>query len=639
MRSRMCLLLAVVLLTAPSVAAAQNPVADFLKKVDRLAKKIACPAGDAACNEKNKTATPEPGQGGAGAPPSLAATSQVTPLAPASTLYQEAAVSDDGMRAAGVVAKGSRFAVMVDGQEGAVFDEIHQVLGASGRAPAVTFGPGGRTYAYAGKRGGKVIAVVNGKEGPPFDKVVGETQPGPTQGRVFHFSDDGERVAYVGQPATAVPGVQVVTDGVAGPTYAGVLQVIFAGGRLAYAAQKAPARKLVVVIDGKEGPEFDSVSPLLGNREGHVAYVGVRGMTWTVVLDGAELRTHQRPAEEFNPMAFVLSPSKARVAYAATVRTPGSQVDQQALHVDGKPVRTAMGFGDVVFSPDGTRLAAALMEDSTSGWKVMCDDWTSLSYKGLPPTTATSPEFSNLQFSADSRRFAFIASNGQKSFAVVDREESDGYAVIRNFRFSPDSRRYAFEAFTGNVAPVVGWYVVVDGKPGPKLYQLTDDSLTFSPDGTRVAYAGMTSVSEGVAVIDGAPQKANLAPFQPRAAKAPALWGRRMRTHFAFSPDGRRVAYVGQLLNGTGQTVALVDGEPQGTAHLFAYPTFSADGRHFAYAAWFNQKWHLRVNGRSTEIDGEVFEIPRVLAFQPDGTLRMLVVKDGMLNRVVATLK
>jgi hypothetical protein len=639
MPSRLCLLFAAVVSAAPSGAAAQNPVTDFLKKVDRLAKKVACPAGDAACNEKNKPPAPEPGQSGAGALPALGATFEVTPLAPASTLQNVVAVSDDGTRAAGVVAKGSRFAVMVDGQVGPVFDGIQAGVGSTGYQPPVAFGPAGRSVAYVAKRDGKAIAVVNGKEGPPFDRIDAERAQGPAQGRVFHFSGDGDRVAYVGvtQPPQGLGTSQVVVDGVAGPVYQRVSGVMFAGARLAYLAQKG--RNAVVVIDGKEGPEFDGVASLQGNGDGHVAYVGTRGMAWSVVVDGVEVRTHQRPAEEFYPLAFVLAPSGPRVAYAAVVRTQGNPSDQQTLYVDGKPLRTAVGFRDIVFSPDGARLAVAFMETLSGGMKVMCDDWTSLSYQGVSETSATSPEYRNLQFSPDGKRFAFIASNGQKSFAVVDREESDGYAVIRNFRFSADSRRYAFEAFTGNVGPVVGWYVVVDGKPGPKLYQLTDGSLTFSPDGSRVAYAGQFTVMESVAVIDGATQKAAVTPFQPRAAKAPELWGRRLRTFFAFSPDGKRLAYAGQLMNATGQTVAIVDGQAQGTAHLFANPTFSPDGRRFAHAAWFNQKWHLRVDGRSVEMDGELFEIPRALAFEPDGRLRMLVVKDGMLNKVVATLK
>lgn len=181
---------------------------------------------------------------------------------------------------------------------------------------------------------------------------------------------------------------------------------------------------------------------------------------------------------------------------------------------------------------------------------------------------------------------------------------------------------------------------MVDGKEGPKTNEIKRDSLTFSPDGSRVAYAG-ASIAESMAVIDGQVLKVPIGAFQPRQAKATVRWRGVLTRHFAFSADGKRLAYINGAPPSAGGASALVlDGQITGArGHLFAFPTFSADGRRFACAAWLNQKWVLVVDGKSMPMDGELYEVPLALAFQDDGSVRVLLVKDNMLHRVVVTGK
>ena len=191
----------------------------------------------------------------------------------------------------------------------------------------------------------------------------------------------------------------------------------------------------------------------------------VPGASWVVVLDGAEGKVHQGPVEQFDGRSIVLSPKKGRVAYVVLVRQQDSRNESADLYVDGKVFRSANSFNDLTFSPDGTRLGGSVVEVNLTGTQrhyVFVDDWNSLDYRaaggGLPGQS--------LYFSPDSKRFAFVAANGMSSFMIVDREESSGYAEIKNFQFSSDSRRYAFEARYPSGGESV---VVVDGKEGAKL--------------------------------------------------------------------------------------------------------------------------------------------------------------------------
>ena len=78
----------------------------------------------------------------------------------------------------------ARFAMVIDGQEGPVFDQI-ALLGArpgvAGKMPA-EFSRNGKRVAYVGKRGGEEIAVIDGKEDTPYMQILGAWTPGAHAG-------------------------------------------------------------------------------------------------------------------------------------------------------------------------------------------------------------------------------------------------------------------------------------------------------------------------------------------------------------------------------------------------------------------------------------------------------------------------
>lgn len=642
-----------VCLSSTAMAHQWDPLRRVREKAEQLRKKIECAVNDAACIEKAQkdgadvktipappgAQVPGPGQAGVAAATSapLNVVFSSTPVAPmrVPSIVESVVVSDDGARVAGIAMRGSRYVVVIDGQDGPPFDQIGPSSShASGQAAqgAAAFGPGGKRVAYVGVREGKKVVVIDGKEGPPFRTI--ETIPSPDSGNpgrlmaYFLFSDDGSRVAYVAtNPAAGNPPIlsQVVLDGTPGPRYAGIKQMIFAGTRHAYVALR-PDGKDVLVVDGKEQAfAFDGLQSLQGNKEGHIAVLGNRNDSYSVIVDGVEGKAHPHPDEGISG-GFKLAPSGKRVAYA--VRSNRATGPAAQLYVDGKSVRTAVGFSNMVFSPDGTRLAGTLHDTMSSKVKVFVDEWTSLEYDAQ-----TGP----IVFSPDSKRFACVVSNGP-GFVIVDGKESPAHGAIEDLQFSADSRHYAYVAGVRSPQGTHdGWTVVVDGKEGPTMVEVKRHSVTFSPDGSRVAYAGTTGFSNSLIVIDGQEHKMGVTSFKPRIPKMLLEWGRRVERWFVFSSDGKRVAYVRGAVPQGGHMVSVVDGQPQAPGHLFAFPTFSADGKRFAHIAWFNQKWFLSIDGKTAPIDGDVFEAPNSLAFQDDGSVRFLVVKDNMVHRVVAT--
>jgi hypothetical protein len=644
-----------------------DPLKRIREKAEQLRKKVECAVNDSACIDKAKKegaevkTVPAP----PGAPPAannqaaglaqasaspLDAAFTATPLAPIPAIegLNATVVSDDGARAAGLATRGSRAVVVVDGQDGPPFDQIRPstvIGGPGGTATGIAaFGPGGKRVAYIGVREGSTIAVVDGKEGPPFTAIGMNYLTGGTRTQdVFLFSEDGSRVAYVGM-VNAAGGFgrafQVVVDGTPGPLYPGILEMIFAGPRHAYVAMRQD-RKQVLVVDGKEQPyTFDGVSTLRGNREGHIAFLGSRSSAYSVVVDGVEGKAHQHPQENIDPTSLTLAPAGIRVAYVVQSNTgPGPSAH---LYLDGKVARSAVGFDNLVFSPDGKRFAGSFMEPSRGPMRVKAfvDGWTSLEYASVETSPQATSRYRAIAFSPDSKRFACIVSNSQGSFVIVDGKESPAYGGIRSFQFSADSRHYAFETSVQNPGGGHGgWVIVVDGVEGPKLVEVKRGSFAFSPDGARFAYGGATSMTNSVAVIDGQEQKVAVGSFQPRLAKMIRAWGMPIERSFVFSRDGRSLAYVAASAPHGGPGYVVVDGKPQIPGHLFTLPVFSADGKRFAHFVWFNQKWFLSVDGKAAAIDGDLYEAPNSLAFHDDGSVRFLVVKNNMLHRVVASAK
>jgi Tol biopolymer transport system component len=153
----------------------------------------------------------------------------------------------------------------VDGKADPAYDELLNKE-ARNRYAALAFSPDSKHLAYAAKRNGKWVMVVDNKEGAEYDSI-GLGSPA--------FSPDGKRMVY--------------------------------------SALKSD--KWSVVVDGQEGPGFETIfNPSFSPDGKHIAYVAWKkglGRDWSLVVDG------QPGAEHWAISNWAFSPDVKHLAYSA----------------------------------------------------------------------------------------------------------------------------------------------------------------------------------------------------------------------------------------------------------------------------------------------------------------------------------
>ncbi len=255
---------------------------------------------------------------------------------------------------------------------------------------------------YEARRGRDNFVVVDGVEGPMFNRV--SLFPAGSSGSV-HFSPDSKRVAYLAYPEFLKVSKVMVVDGVPGKEYDDIdfFPQIFSSDsqHVSYAA--TVGKKQCVVVDSQEGPLYDKIEYIPKGDGNHIAYWAVRGREGIVVCDGKEV---------------------------------------------AKGVAPRWGF-----SPDYQHLAHLAANEHQ--WWIVRDS------KEGPHHTVGEPWRTELHWSADSQRLAYRASQSRDiEFVVVDGVQSIYYQLVQPYllTFSPDSKHFAYWA-----CPASGkWHVFVD---------------------------------------------------------------------------------------------------------------------------------------------------------------------------------
>ena len=358
-----------------------------------------------------------------------------------------------------------------------------------------------------------------------------------------------------------------------------------------------------VIINGEPGDAYERVAPdslVFSPDATRIAFAARLGGRWHVA-NGEELSeasynavvgSSVRYSPDGKRLAFIATRDKRtfvvdggaegpafdavvddRLAFSATGRLAyvGARAGRKVVVIDGAE---SMPFAEAsfpVFSGDGNR--AAYLASDGARWFVGFDDFAR-------HDVMTGARASTLALSRDGSSFAyaFRSPEGMR-VAVGNRGGGDAKPVAGepvdwvfdgSITFSPDGTGLAYAVRRGDEC-----HVVVDGKPGPPFHGIVPGTIVFSPDGRRYAYVAEQTTGVGAlgrtVVVDGTAW----VPFE------------RVRGVPRFSPDGRHVACVAEhTFRGlTGQFV-VVDGSPgKAYACVRGDPVFNPDGTHVAVMA------------------------------------------------------
>jgi len=203
--------------------------------------------------------------------------------------------------------------------------------------------------------------------------------------------------------------------------------------------------------------------------------------------------------------------------------------------------------------------------------------------------------------SQDGQHYACVVGRRFNCRVVLDGQEGKSYQEVWSLAISPDGRHVAYSVAlsAGGEGLTEGQVVVVDGKEGP-TYDLIQGTPVFSPDSRRVAYVGSKDGRLRV-VLDG------------KEYKEYPLHGIDEKS-LTFSPDSRRFAYIG--VTGEKDRFVVIDRkECEKYRHVEA-PVFSADSKRLAYVAVHHS------GGNSVVVNGEIgpkYDMILEMSFSLDG--------------------
>jgi WD40 repeat protein len=199
---------------------------------------------------------------------------------------------------------------------------------------------------------------------------------------------------------------------------------------------------------------------------------------------------------------------------------------------------------------------------------------------------------------------------------VLNGRPDPAVSVVKSATIvSPDGNRVAYKSDAEAGAKRV---LVVDGKPGPTLDQVNNDTILFSSDSKRLAYSGERN-GGSVLVLD-----------QQVLAE-----GANVKSDALFSPDFSRVAYKAGLagdkrgvrLDGvTGVAFSQVNN---------ASMAFSRNGRQFVYVASEGEGNKAKVMVVLNGTPGEPYDRVSALTFSPDSNHLAYIAADANKERVV----
>jgi hypothetical protein len=328
------------------------------------------------------------------------------------------------------------------------------------------------------------------------------------------FSKDGKHIAYKAMKGDKLV---AVVDRVEGPEYDDIYNNIVLssdGERFTYLAKKGD--QMVAVIDGREEGSYEGFSgdPIISSGGQHVLYTISKDNINYVVVDG-KIQEHMGSSP-------VVSPDGSRWAYGRSATFVG---DPCYIVLDGEVIDLGKdnSVRQMVFSSDGKRFVYDLVPgDGAYGNHVVTVD-------GVRGKEYPFPGVGNIVFSPDGSRVAYWAkAQGEGFMMVLDGEENEIYDKVQDPIFSPNGKHLAYVAEDDGKK-----FMVLDGKEGARYYDVWNP--VFSSNG-RLGYAARINNSPNMqsVVVDGKEGRAYL----KDGTEQGILSGP------AFSPDGKHVVYM-----------------------------------------------------------------------------------------------
>jgi len=445
--------------------------------------------------------------------------------------------SSYSMRLAYVVWTPTGKAVMLDGVRGPSFTDIPHRVTEAGARPNLSFSFDGERLAYQAQQGTQMVAVVDGRAGPPYDAVHWAFS-----GAHDAFTRDSRHSGYL---ATRDGKTRVVIDGAAGRPYDKVNGIVYAtrSQRFIYVGHRDG--RTYLVANGEEVDEGPHVTTAVHSDSGErVAFTVAKRNGRAVVVDGVEGKTFRditipiRFSRDGRRYMYVAIDSLSRtVVVTDGVPSRGYQrIQGLGFDSDGRPRYTVVEYGREFLVLDGKEQPkvneldslVSVQRDGALAYVVKRGD-QELMVRG----THEGPRYDRI-YPVHYRKdggVTYIATREDRQFVVVDSTE---FAFDQVAGVYPVNNPVVISGRRG-----AGWYVIINGKTtGP--YTDAVNWVVDSRDGQRLAYIAARE-GKRFPVVDGVEGR----------AYDDVRW-------LNFTLDGRHVFFLARRLD---KWLAVVDGE------------------------------------------------------------------------------
>lgn len=376
----------------------------------------------------------------------------------------------------------------------------------------------------------------------PSDYQMGETA----------FSADGRHVAV-----TAVKDGRVVVffDSKMSGNYEAVRDLIFRGRLGDYAFISRKDGKESIVVNGKEGPSYETVGRPFFAPDGRIIYTAKQNGKWIVAAGKHESDQFESPYPEpvvrsdGNRLFYIVEGGEKKCKMNACTIELKDCVSGKAYDAINKPSSNSLGSTLFYIAVKEAKKTVVTVDLSQPGLTEKEGQWyddvsvlnvsdkgAHLAYlaktKGKPVLIKNGVEMPvdnyDVAFEmavSDTGRVLYSAMLKGKVHAYIDGKKiGEEYSSVNTLRFSPDGSNYIFTADKGDKS-----VLIINGQEIATFDKVVTPK--FSPDGSMIAYRARNKGERFVVIADLQGKTLRELPHYE------AVWD------VTFSPDGKLVGY------------------------------------------------------------------------------------------------